>query len=70
MALPHFTNIAQSKYVDAIYLNQFEIDFNNKNLTDNCYKIDKKYCYFNANEVSKGTKPVLAVVASVLTLTT
>lgn len=35
---------------DPIYLNQFEVNFNNKHLTENCYKINKKHCYFNVNE--------------------
>ena len=49
--LAHFstTNVT-SNYTDPIYLNQFEVDFNNKYLTENCHKINKKHCYFNANE--------------------
>lgn len=61
MVLPHFTNVATSKYYDdTVYKNMFEVhfpDFENseylgKYLSENCYKVSKKCCHFNVNEVN------------------
>jgi len=43
---------------DPVYTNLFIINFDDEYMKENCYKMDKKYCYFNANEINEKIVPL------------
>lgn len=50
MSLPHFTNMSRHHYVeDPIYINQYEVNFDNKYLMESCYSIEDDIMKFNLN---------------------
>lgn len=52
-------------YDDPIYKNIFNVNFNNKILTDSCIKITNKYITFNMKSVN-GEVPVLSTVSKLI----
>jgi hypothetical protein len=43
---------------DPVYQNLFVVNFDDKYMKENCYKMDEKYSYFYANEINEKIVPL------------
>lgn len=50
MALPNFSKIFPNEATSPIYKNLCSVEFDDEILMDSCYRINKKYFYFNIND--------------------
>lgn len=50
MVLPNFSKIFPNETTSPIYKNLCSVEFDDEILMDSCYRINKKYFYFNIND--------------------